>query len=93
MPSSISASNHCQHSRQTSPTASGHQLKTTKRSFRSDRRSRLQAQFGIDEGYFPLFFGDAANYGISLFVVGMALRYRAMAALTKGGTMGLFGLW
>jgi Co/Zn/Cd efflux system component len=22
------------------------------------------------------FFGDAANYGISLFVVGMALRYR-----------------
>jgi Co/Zn/Cd efflux system component len=39
------------------------------------------------------FFGDAANYGISLFVVGMALRYRAMAALAKGGTMGLFGLW
>jgi Cation efflux family len=35
------------------------------------------------------FFGDAANYGISLFVVGMALRYRAMAALAKGGTMGL----
>jgi len=26
-------------------------------------------------------------------VVGMALRYRAMAALAKGGTMGLFGLW
>src|SRR5438093_9397470 len=39
------------------------------------------------------FLGDAANYGISLFVVGMALRYRAMAALAKGGTMGLFGLW
>src|SRR5437660_12288707 len=39
------------------------------------------------------FFGDAANYGISLFVVGMALRYRAMAALAKGATMGLFGLW
>jgi Co/Zn/Cd efflux system component len=39
------------------------------------------------------FFGDAANYGISLFVVGMALRYRAMAALAKGSSMGLFGLW
>jgi Co/Zn/Cd efflux system component len=39
------------------------------------------------------FFGDAANYGISLFVVGMALRYRAMAAFAKGASMGLFGLW
>src|SRR5437667_10457441 len=39
------------------------------------------------------FLGDAANYGISLFVVGMALRYRAMAALAKGATMGVFGLW
>jgi Co/Zn/Cd efflux system component len=39
------------------------------------------------------FLGDSANYGISLFVVGMALRYRAMAALAKGATMGLFGLW
>jgi Co/Zn/Cd efflux system component len=39
------------------------------------------------------FFGDAANYAISLLVVGMALRYRAMAALAKGTTMGLFGLW
>jgi Co/Zn/Cd efflux system component len=39
------------------------------------------------------FLGDAANYAISLFVVGMALRYRAVAALMKGGTMGLFGLW
>jgi Co/Zn/Cd efflux system component len=39
------------------------------------------------------FLGDAANYGISLFVVGMALRYRAMAALLKGASMGLFGLW
>jgi Co/Zn/Cd efflux system component len=39
------------------------------------------------------FLGDAANYGISLFVVGMALRYRAMAAFAKGATMGLFGLW
>ena len=39
------------------------------------------------------FFGDAANYAISLFVIGMALRYRAMAALGKGISMGLFGLW
>jgi Co/Zn/Cd efflux system component len=39
------------------------------------------------------FLGDAANYGISLFVVGMALRHHAMAALAKGGTMGVFGLW
>ena len=39
------------------------------------------------------FFGDAANYAISLLVVGMVLRYRALAALAKGTTMGLFGLW
>jgi len=39
------------------------------------------------------FLGDAANYGISLLVVGMALRYRASAALAKGATMGVFGLW
>src|SRR2546428_380324 len=39
------------------------------------------------------FLGDAANYAISLLVVGMALRYRAMAALAKGATMAAFGLW
>lgn len=39
------------------------------------------------------FLGDAANYAISLLVVGMALRYRASAALAKGATMGAFGLW
>ncbi len=39
------------------------------------------------------FLGDAVNYGMSLFVVGMALRYRASAALAKGVSMGLFGLW
>src|SRR6201987_315339 len=39
------------------------------------------------------FLGDAANYAISLLVVGMALRYRAGAALAKAATMGLFGLW
>lgn len=39
------------------------------------------------------FMADAGNYGIGLFVVGMALRYRAMAALAKGASMGVFGLW
>jgi Co/Zn/Cd efflux system component len=39
------------------------------------------------------FFGDAANYAISLFVIGMALRVRAIAALGKGISMGVFGLW
>jgi Co/Zn/Cd efflux system component len=39
------------------------------------------------------FLGDAGNYAISLYVVGMALRYRAMAAFAKGATMGVFGLW
>jgi Co/Zn/Cd efflux system component len=39
------------------------------------------------------FLGDGANYAVSLFVVSMALRYRAMAALVKGSTMGFFGLW
>nr|WP_245283846.1 cation transporter [Bradyrhizobium sp. Cp5.3] len=39
------------------------------------------------------FLGDSANYAISLFVVSMALRYRAAAALAKGLTMGAFGLW
>lgn len=37
------------------------------------------------------FFGDAANYGLSLFVLGMAAAARARAALFKGLTMGLFG--
>lgn len=39
------------------------------------------------------FFGDAANYGISLSVAGLALHYRARAALLKGISMGGFGLW
>jgi Co/Zn/Cd efflux system component len=39
------------------------------------------------------FLGDSANYTISLLVVGMALRYRASAALAKGATMAAFGLW
>ena len=39
------------------------------------------------------FFADAANYGISLVVLGLSLRWRASAALIKGGSMGLFGIW
>ena len=39
------------------------------------------------------FLGDTANYAISLLVVGMALRYRATAALAKGATMAVFGVW
>lgn len=39
------------------------------------------------------FFADAANYGISLFVLGLGIRWRAGAALAKGGSMALFGLW
>jgi Co/Zn/Cd efflux system component len=38
------------------------------------------------------FLGDSANYAISLVVVGMALRYRATAALIKGLSMGALGL-
>ena len=39
------------------------------------------------------FFSDATNYGITLFVLGMSLRARSYAALFKGLTMGLFGIW
>ena len=39
------------------------------------------------------FLGDAANYGISLLVLSMALAWRARAALLKGASMGLFGVW
>src|ERR1700733_10183861 len=39
------------------------------------------------------FFGDAANYAIGLGVAGMALTWRARAAVAKGGTMLAFGLW
>jgi cation diffusion facilitator family transporter len=38
------------------------------------------------------FFGDAANYAVSLVVFGMALSWRARAAMFKGLTMGAFGV-
>ncbi len=39
------------------------------------------------------FLGDAGNYGIALLVLARPLAWRARAALVKGATMGLFGLW
>lgn len=39
------------------------------------------------------FLGDAATYGITLFVLTMSLRWRAGTALLKGVSMGLFGVF
>ena len=39
------------------------------------------------------FFGDAANYAISLGVAGMALHWRSRASLVKGATLIVFALW
>jgi Co/Zn/Cd efflux system component len=39
------------------------------------------------------FFGDAANYGVSLFVLSLAPVWRSRAALFKGVTMGGYGLF
>lgn len=39
------------------------------------------------------FLADAANYTISLLVLGLALRWRARAALLKGLSLGALGLW
>jgi Co/Zn/Cd efflux system component len=39
------------------------------------------------------FFGDAANYGISLFVLGLAPVWRSRTALVKGATMGAYGVF
>lgn len=39
------------------------------------------------------FLGDSANYAISLGVAGLALRWRARAALLKGLTLLAVGLW
>jgi len=39
------------------------------------------------------FFGDAANYGLSLAVLGSAIGWRARAALFKGLCMGAFGVF
>jgi Co/Zn/Cd efflux system component len=39
------------------------------------------------------FLADALNYLIALAVIGLTIRWRASAALVKGGIMALFGLW
>jgi len=39
------------------------------------------------------FLGDSANYAISLGVAGLALRWRARAALLKGASLLVLGLW
>jgi Co/Zn/Cd efflux system component len=39
------------------------------------------------------FLGDAANYAISLGVAGLALRWRARAALAKGLSLLFLGIW
>ena len=39
------------------------------------------------------FLGDAANYGVSLLVLAMALQWRARAALLKGASMLAFGVF
>ena len=39
------------------------------------------------------FLGDAANYGISLGVMGMGLAWRARAAVVKGGGLLALGIW
>jgi len=39
------------------------------------------------------FAGDTATYGLSLAVIGAALRVRSTAALIKGASLGLMALW
>jgi len=39
------------------------------------------------------FLGDSANYMLSLMVLGLSMRWRSGAAMVKGLTMGLFGIW
>ncbi len=39
------------------------------------------------------FLGDTLTYGMSLAVIGRAARLRSAAALVKGATLGLLGLW
>ena len=39
------------------------------------------------------FSATSTNYAISLWVAGMALAWRARAALLKGASLGLLGVW
>ena len=59
----------------------------------------VEATAGLHAGSVSLqadsldFFGDAANYGISLFVLARTMRWRASASMLKGATMGAFGIY
>ena len=39
------------------------------------------------------FLGDTVNYGITLFVLSLSVQARSKAALFKGATMAVFGVW
>jgi cation diffusion facilitator family transporter len=39
------------------------------------------------------FFSDAANYGISLYVLNLSIRKKAKASMFKGISLGLVGVW
>ncbi len=39
------------------------------------------------------FLSDAANYGISIYVLGHTLRNKAKASIFKGVSLGLIGIW
>lgn len=39
------------------------------------------------------FLGDTATYGLSLYVIGKPLLWRSRAALLKGASLALFGVW
>ena len=39
------------------------------------------------------FLADSATYGLTLYVLARSMRWKATAALIKGGAMGLFGIW
>jgi Co/Zn/Cd efflux system component len=59
----------------------------------------VEIGFGLAAGSVSLladavdFFGDAANYGLSLMVLGMALHWRSRLAWLKGWTMAAFGVF
>ena len=59
----------------------------------------VEASAGLHAGSVSLqadsldFFGDAANYGISLFVLARTMRWRASASMLKGATMGALGVY
>lgn len=59
----------------------------------------VEAGFGVQADSASLiadaidFAGDAANYGVSLFVLSMAIAWRSRTALVKGVSMGLYGLF